>query len=398
MKIAVTSIGSEGDVRPYVALAKGLASAGHDTYLVAARRYQHRALDAGVSFRASGQPWNEEEYQQVMRAVLVEWSLLKQGRILMTAARRELIAALPGVIEATRDADLIVHHAADVTGFAASLAHRKPRFTGTLITDFLPGTVASAFMRFGARFMDGIFNPVLTEAGLSPRRAVALELNESPLLNLVAVSPLIVEPRPSWRGRWLLTGYWFLDEPDFVPDPALAAFLADSPPPVIIAFGSMPAVRPAELTDLIVQSVTLAGARGVVQEGMARLGQQTNLSRHIHVTRYVPYSWLLARAGGIVHHGGAGTCAAALRPGVPQAIVWHLGDQKTWGRFMHRCGVAAPPIFHRRISVDWLVSSIRQLQSDEGMRARSLALSAEIATECGIKTAVAAIAASIEGR
>jgi UDP:flavonoid glycosyltransferase YjiC (YdhE family) len=43
MRIAVTSIGSEGDVRPYVALTKGLARAGHDAYLVAARRYRQRA-------------------------------------------------------------------------------------------------------------------------------------------------------------------------------------------------------------------------------------------------------------------------------------------------------------------------------------------------------------------
>ena len=45
----------------------------------------------------------------------------------MAAAQRELMLALPTVIEATRDADLIVHHAADVTGFAAAhvLATRR---------------------------------------------------------------------------------------------------------------------------------------------------------------------------------------------------------------------------------------------------------------------------------
>jgi sterol 3beta-glucosyltransferase len=395
MKIAVTTIGSEGDVRPYVALAKGLAGAGHDAYLVAARRYARRAADAGVRFCESGQPWNEDEYRDVMRSVLAERSLLKQGRILMSAAQRELMAALPGVMEATRDADLIVHHATDVTGFAASLAHGKPRFTGTLITDFLPGTAAAAFMRFGARFMDGVFNPVLKAAGLSPQRAIALRLNESRLLNLVAVSPLVVKPRPSWEGRWLLTGYWFLDEPDFRADPDLAAFMAESPAPVIIAFGSMPAQSPAELTELIVDAVTRAGARAVLQAGMALLGAKPGLPRRIHVVRYVPYDWLLARCSAIVHHGGAGTCAAALRAGVPQAVVWHLGDQKTWGRVMFRCGVAAPPIFHRKLSVEWLESTIRRLRSDDEIRAASLALGAELAKERGIEKAVNAINASI---
>jgi hypothetical protein len=122
----------------------------------------------------------------------------------MAAAHRELMIALPGVVEATRDADLIVHHASDVTGFAASLVHVKPRITGTLITDFLPGTLAATFMRLGAWFIDGIFNPVLAKAGLSRRRAIALELDESPLLNLVAVSPLIVPPKFNSAGELIV--------------------------------------------------------------------------------------------------------------------------------------------------------------------------------------------------
>ena len=395
MRIAVSSIGSEGDVRPYVALTRALAAAGYDAYLVAAGRYRERAATAGISFRESGQPWNEDEYRQVMRSVLAERSFLKQGRILMNAAQHELLTALPGVIEATRDADIIVHHATDITGFAASLAHRKPRFTGTLIADFLPGTIASALIRFGARFMDGIFNPILAAAGLPTRRNVALELNESPLLNLVAISPLVIQPRRTWRGRWQLTGYWFLDEPDLAPDSELSAFLSASPPPVIIAFGSMPALRSKELTEMIVDGVTRAGCRAVLQSGMALLGKKSEMPRHIHVARYVPYTWLLARSTAIVHHGGAGTCAAALRAGIPQAIVWHLGDQKTWGRLMHRCGVAPPPVFHRRMSIDWLASTLMRLQSDDAMRASSAALAAEVAKECGVDAAVEAVRASI---
>jgi hypothetical protein len=163
---------------------EALAQKGFDeraTMLTSSRRAAISADAASVPFRDSGQPWNEEEFRACMRAVLAEWSFVKQGSLLMAAAQRELMLALPTVIGATRDADLIVHHAADVTGFAAAHVHQKPRVTGTLMTDFLPGTVSAAFMRFGARFMDGIFNPILVSAGLARRRAIALELNESPL-------------------------------------------------------------------------------------------------------------------------------------------------------------------------------------------------------------------------
>jgi sterol 3beta-glucosyltransferase len=299
--------------------------------------------------------------------------------------------ALPGVVEATRDADLIVHHAADVTGFAASIVHATPRITGTLITDFLPGTLMATFMRFGARFMDNIFNPVLAKAGLAPRRAIALELNESPLLNLVAVSPSIVPPRPSWKDRWLMTGYWFLDEPNFEPDADLAAFLREGPPPILVTFGSMPARDEDGLTDCIVESAEKAGTRAILQAGMSSLSEHRALPNSVRIVRYVPYPWLLERVAGIVHHGGAGTSAAALRAGTPQAIVWHLGDQKTWGALMHRGGVAPPPIFHRQLSTAWLAKTMQRLKADEGLRARSRQFSAELAKEDGVTRAVGAI-------
>ena len=148
---------------------------------------------------------------------------------------------------------------------------------------------------------------------------------------------------------------------------------------------------------MIVDAVTRAGCRAVLQSGMALLGEKLELPHHIHVARYVPYSWLFARGAAVVHHGGAGTCAAALRAGIPQAIVWHLGDQKTWGQLMYRRGVAPPPVFHRRISVDWLTSTLMRLQSDDGMRASSAALAVELAKERGVDAAVNAIRASIAG-
>jgi sterol 3beta-glucosyltransferase len=289
-----------------------------------------------------------------------------------------------------------VHHAADVTGFAAALVHGKARVTGTLMTDFLPGTVGAAFMRFGARFMDGIFNPILASAGLARRRAIALELNESPLLNLVAVTPLVVAPHRSWRGRWLVTGYWFLDETEFAPDPALATFVGEGTPPVVVTFGSMPALDARKLSDSIVAGITSAGARAVLQSGIASLGEECSLPDSIHWVRYVPYDWLLPRSAGIVHHGGAGTCAAALRAGVPQAIVWHLGDQKTWGTLMRRCGVAVPAIFHRTFSSEWLASTVRRLRTDEALRDGARHLGDALSRENGVARAVEAIGAGCQ--
>jgi sterol 3beta-glucosyltransferase len=185
-------------------------------------------------------------------------------------------------------------------------------------------------------------------------------------------------------------GLLVLDETDFEPDAALAEFVERGAPPVVVTFGSMPALNARELTETIVQGITRAGARAILQSGIALLGEKLRLPETVHLLRYAPYDWLLQRAAGIVHHGGAGTCAAALRCGVPQAIVWHLGDQKTRGKLMNRRGVAPPAIFHRRFSSAWLADTVRHL-SDGGLRSSARRLSDEIAREDGAGRAVEAV-------
>ncbi|NIW49113.1 MAG: glycosyltransferase, partial [Gammaproteobacteria bacterium] len=57
-----------------------------------------------------------------------------------------------------------------------------------------------------------------------------------------------------------------------------------------------------------------------------------------------PHQWLFPRMATIVHHGGAGTTAAALRAGVPSVIVPYFADQPFWARHVHQQGASPPPI------------------------------------------------------
>ncbi|MDQ3032298.1 MAG: glycosyltransferase [Myxococcota bacterium] len=108
-RIAVTAMGSEGDIRPFVALAAGLRRAGHDAWLVAADRFRARAEGASVPFRPTGQQWDEAAYRAVMSKIFAEKNPLRQIKAFVEAGVSELVDAAPGVVEATRDAELIVH-------------------------------------------------------------------------------------------------------------------------------------------------------------------------------------------------------------------------------------------------------------------------------------------------
>lgn len=389
-RIAVTAMGSEGDVRPFVALAAGLRRGGHDAWLVAAERYRARSEGASVPFRPTGQRWDEAAYRAAMSAVLAERSPMKQIKQFVELGANELATAAPGVVEATSDADLIVHHAGDVNAFAASIAHGTPRMTGALAPGLLPGGFAAWIARLMIPSMtDAVFGRVLEAAGVPRQKRVVLETAESPLLNMVAISRHVVPPRRAWRGRFEPTGYWFLDEPQHEPDARLRAFVEGGEPPIVIGFGSMTELdaRVRGIAAGIVEAVRASGRRAVVQaaEGLG----DADVPETIHVTGYVPHDWLFPRSAGVVHHGGAGTSAAALRARVPQAIVSVFGDQPAWGKLLHQRGVAAAPMSMASFTASALSDRIRAM--DDAMRERATALGDLVAGEDGVARACALI-------
>jgi UDP:flavonoid glycosyltransferase YjiC (YdhE family) len=101
-----------------------------------------------------------------------------------------------------------------------------------------------------------------------------------------------------------------------------------------------------------------------------------------------PHDWLFPRMAAVVHHGGAGTTAAALRAGVPSIVVPFFADQPHWARTVHDLGVGPGPIPHRRLTADRLAEAIERALSDEDMRARAGALGQRIRAEDGVARAV----------
>jgi hypothetical protein len=139
-------------------------------------------------------------------------------------------------------------------------------------------------------------------------------------------------------------------------------------------------------------AVRRTGCRVVVQAGMSQLGPGERMESMLCVD-YVPHDWLLPRAGGIVHHGGAGTCAAAIRAGIPQAVIWHIGDQPAWGKLLYKRGVAVAPLRQTRLSPVTLANCFERLAFDVGIRKRAARLGAQVRTENGVQRAVELITA-----
>jgi UDP:flavonoid glycosyltransferase YjiC (YdhE family) len=205
---------------------------------------------------------------------------------------------------------------------------------------------------------------------------------------LYGFSPTVVPRPPDWGANIHVTGYWFLERgPGWQPPPQLIDFLEAGPPPVCVGFGSMLPPSAARITDVVTRALARSGQRGILLTGWGGLASAPGSDR-LFVTDSVPHDWLFPQVAAVVHHGGAGTTAAALRAGVPSVVVPFMADQPFWGWRIHTLRAGPRPIPLRQLTAERLAAAIRTAVNDPRVRQRAARLGKHVGGEDGVARAV----------
>eukprot|EP00009_Paramoeba_aestuarina_P000824 CAMPEP_0201512658 /NCGR_PEP_ID=MMETSP0161_2-20130828/4863_1 /ASSEMBLY_ACC=CAM_ASM_000251 /TAXON_ID=180227 /ORGANISM="Neoparamoeba aestuarina, Strain SoJaBio B1-5/56/2" /LENGTH=457 /DNA_ID=CAMNT_0047908571 /DNA_START=63 /DNA_END=1436 /DNA_ORIENTATION=+ len=203
-------------------------------------------------------------------------------------------------------------------------------------------------------------------------------IQQKQLLNIGAFDPLMCpgEKVPQdYPSYFRVFGSAFVpDESDKQLEPKLEDFLQEGPPPLYLGFGSMPSANPQEFLDMATLVCKTLNCRAVIVAGWSGLGESTenNCNKNILVVKQAPHHLLLHRCQTIVHHCGAGTCAAALRSGRPQICVPVLLDQPHNANHMHNLGVAPPPIPRKELKLEVLIARLKSIGEKMEGRAKEL--------------------------
>ncbi|SNR37310.1 glycosyltransferase [Actinomadura mexicana] len=396
-RIVIFAAGSRGDIQPCVALGRALRARGDDVRLVASARYSPMVVAAGLELAPltadPAEILESDAGQELLAGGRNPVKFLGGFRRILGPMAERLLAECS---DACKGADLILgptlgflpRHLGEHLGVPWALIHFQPSEpTGAFPHPFVPQA-----RMLGPRANRASFLAVdqiawqLSRPFINPWRDEALGLPRLPLRGrrpdggpvLACFSPVVV-PRPEdWASNVNLTGYWFLDEPEWKPPGELAEFLAAGPAPVYVGFGSM-VPKDVEMTGMAVRaSLKLAGVRGIVQ------GDPATSDEDVFAVRDVPHSWLFPRMAAVVHHGGAGTTAAGLRAGVPTVVCPFFGDQPYWGERVAALGAGPSPLPFRAMTVPRLASKIRRAVRDQGMADRATELGRSIRDEDGI--------------
>lgn len=412
MRVALVTGGSRGDAQPYFALGAELRRRGHEVVVVTYDPYRTSVEDTGLEFvRLSG------DARQIVE------DLTEAGDNVVRYARRFRQVMEPlleknfeEILEGCRGADAVVYASVAVLGFFAARELGVPAYMAEMQPVFEPTTrFPSAVVPEGPRALRAPYNwlsyavvrqvywrtfrPMLAklEGGgvdlgrIPPLRGPWPYLKRAGAPVLCAWSPRVL-PRPAgWDERFCVTGYWFLDRPAaWIPPKGLEGFLRGGTPTVAVGFSSVRAdakVR-ADL-GMILRAAEANGVKVVFVGGWSGFSDP-DLPPGTFVVEEAPHDWLLPRVSAVIHHGGAGTTAAALRAGAPSVVLPFSADQAFWGRALAQSGTGTLCSEHPKRSAGELERAVSAAVGDR-LRAGAEAIGSEVRCERGAASAAEVI-------
>jgi len=414
-RIALCTIGTQGDVQPYLSLAIALQERGYSVVLGASEDFKDMVEGYGIEFHSLGASiqnfLQQSRFENAMsQSMLINGpSLLRQGQQIVDTAARHAWSMCQGadaiILNMNTSFGIDIAEALGIPAIMSALQPLNSTSEFPLCMYYDGSDFGKAFNRltYTAMTVQQIYynlprNKLRRELmGLESRMMGGLFRNTdgSPLTTLYAYSPT-VSPRPrDWPKTAIVTGYWNLyDRNNWQPSPEFRRFLSEGEAPVYIGFGSMP-FGAQRNTQILKEAVRLWGGRAVVARGWGGINP-SDLPDNIFAIEKAPHDKLFRYVSAVVHHGGAGTTAAGLHLGRPTFVVPQAVDQPYWGRRIHELGCGPKPVRLRKLTPEILAEALKDLTGNPLYRHKAADLAEVLEAEDGTGKAIKVIERVIE--
>lgn len=371
-RIVLTTYGSLGDLHPYIALALELKRRGHQPIIASHPVFREKVEPLGIGFHPTRpdfpSPNDDPEWakQLTRRAMDARDGAEFVARELFASHVRDSYADLT---EAVSGADLLITHpitfagplVAQVTGIRWVSSILSPIVLFSAYDTLIPPHMAEMAKLFSLlpvplnRLMQGVarrmvkpwFEPVESlreELGLPYRGIPIFEGQHSPEMVIAMFSKVLAEPRPDWPPNTRVTGFCFYDKLEASREPAelpagLKNFLESGEPPILFTLGSSAVWDADRFYEESVEAAVKLGERALLLIGHEG-NRPANLPETCAAFEYAPYGEVMPKVKLVVHQGGVGTTAQALRAGRPALFVPFSHDQPDNAWRIGRLGIA----------------------------------------------------------
>ncbi|KAI0505367.1 glycosyltransferase family 1 protein [Xylaria bambusicola] len=419
LRITCLTIGSRGDVQPYIALCKGLLAEGHRPRIATHIEFRDWIEGHGIEFApVAGDP--SELLRICIENGTFTWAFLREAN---TNFRGWLDGLLASAYTACEGSDLLIESPSAMAGIHIAEALNIPYFRAFTMPWTRTRAYPHAFIvpehKMGGAYnyityvmFDNVFWKATahqinrwrnTTLGLPNTNLEKLQPNKVPFL--YNFSPAVVAPPLDYSDWIRVTGYWFLDEGlDWTPPDDLRHFIekarSDGKKLVYVGFGSIIVPDPAKMTQDVIDAVLKADVRCILSKGWSdRLDKaQASIPEHvlppeIFQIKSAPHDWLFRQIDAAAHHGGSGTTGASLRAGIPTIIRPFFGDQFFFGGRVEDLGVG---ICLKKWGANSFAKALWEATHSERMIVKARVLGEAIRKEDGVGAAIQSIYRDLE--
>jgi UDP:flavonoid glycosyltransferase YjiC (YdhE family) len=421
----LATVGSLGDLHPFIALGLALRARGATVVVASAAEYRTKIERAGLEFRPVRPSFADLERELGMNRAQLTLAALERSEFLLRAlVMPQLRATYDDMLAGVRGVDLVLTSS---LAFGARLAAEKSAIPWIAVV-LQPLMFLSAFdppvipkvpwltallRRSGPRVTRAALR--LAKWALAPQlrpvHALRAQIGLAPLAGnplfegqfstagaLGLYSPLLGGSQADHPRPTAIVGFAAFDSDDGAP-PALAEslndFLGAGARPLVFTLGSLVVNSPGAFYRESLAAARILGMRAVLLVGPAAAELAEPEGADVLIAGYAPHSLLFPRAAAIVHHGGIGTLAQALHSGRPQLIVPFYADQADNAARAVRLGVARS-LAPARYTAASAAGALARLLRTPDLPARAAAVRARLACEDGAAEAAAVILNRLE--
>jgi UDP:flavonoid glycosyltransferase YjiC (YdhE family) len=402
-----------GDLHPKIAIALELRKRGHDVVFVTHKEYQSKVEALGFEFHRM-RPDNTalDDPQEMARMMDLQKGSEYIVRNWVCPSLREMYADL---MQTAKDADFIFAGegviaaplVAEKLGMQwASSAMAPISFFSIYDPPVLaPFPFLAKLRGFGSIVNRGVINfaKVVSQSWGEPVHQFRRELGLPPLIGnpfiddkfspylvIALFSPVLAEPQPDWVANTVIAGFTFYDSSSDRTELTLELkqFLNAGEPPIIFTLGSAAVMDPGNFYQESIQAAKQLNRRAVLL-----IGKNTppdHLSEDILAVSYVPYSQIFPYACAIVHQGGIGTTAQALRAGRPTLVMPYSHDQPDNAARIEHLGTSRT-IPRKQYLASRVAKELRELLENPNYAAKATEIGHIIQAENGVGVACNAI-------
>jgi UDP:flavonoid glycosyltransferase YjiC (YdhE family) len=404
MKIILVSIGTRGDMEPFLALGELLRGKGHQVIFACPEQFRDLALDSNLECCSLGTGFIDLLESDAGKAALGGSSsglrkLLANVKLARdsTAVNKELIHKQYELIEG-ESPDRVVYNGKAIYPVIWGLKNRgknillcpvpymhyvRDRTHLAFNSDWGPllNKLTYALADFGMVTTTGISARWLKMKENLPGKVIrnALKTNRA----VYTLSPSLFT-RPAYWGEHLKvlgfhrkkeTGHW-------KPDRDLLSFLELHPKMLLITFGSMTNPEPGVKTRIFIDILERHRIPAIINRASGGLAKpEKHDASLIHFVERIPYEWAFPKMYAVIHHGGSGTTHLALKFGCATLIIPHILDQFVWNRIISEKGAGPRGIKASKINTRNLEPRMLALMNDPSYKDRAEQLASQMEKE-----------------